>query len=135
MKKHLLTLTLLITLAACDKAPINGALDGFWKLTTIELATGQSLTPNRIFYSIYRHSIQLSDKSTNHYGTYNGHFANEDHYILIDRFAGITPDAILAGQLLPFGINAPATRFTPIKISSRTLILQSDYATLHFQKF
>lgn len=135
MKRYLLLFSLLFLLSACDKAPINGTIDGLWKLTSIHVTDGEIITPHRIFYAIYRHIVQISDKGTNGYGSYTGHFSKEDDELLIDRFVGIPQDAILAGHLRPFGINTPSTLFKKIKATSTTMVLQSDYATLHFKKF
>lgn len=135
MKRYLLLFSLIFIVTACDKAPINGTIDGLWKLTSIQITDGETVTPHRIFYAIYRHIVQISDKGENSHGSYTGHFSKEGDEIVIDRFVGIPQDAIMAGHLRPFGINTPSTLFKIIKTTSSTMVLQSDYATLYFKKF
>ncbi|MDC7195075.1 lipocalin-like domain-containing protein, partial [Phocaeicola vulgatus] len=45
----------MLGISSCDKAPINGKLDGRWQLMTIEYTNGKIEECNRIYYSIQLH--------------------------------------------------------------------------------
>lgn len=60
MKRILLLLVVPFILASCEKAFINGELDGMWKLHSVETADSVSY-PANIRYSFQRHLVMLGE--------------------------------------------------------------------------
>ena len=143
---HLLfTIGLLALVTACEKKPIDGNIEGMWKLeqfTTRADGTVHRDCP-RIFYSIQLQIVELAEKQCTHgYGTYVGHFyLNEDHSQAVMKdfkyrqSTGDNGEDVPVEKLLPYGINATETTFDILKADGKRLVLQSDYATLEFTSF
>lgn len=62
MKQILLFILFMLGISSCDKAPINGKLDGRWQLMTIEYTNGKIEECNRIYYSIQLHLVESVPK-------------------------------------------------------------------------
>lgn len=66
MKRHIVKLTaifstlLLLILSGCHYHNINGDLDGQWQLMTIDETDGTQITPDRVYYCIQMHTINLT---------------------------------------------------------------------------
>ena len=67
----------MLGISSCDKAPINGKLDGRWQLMTIEYTNGKIEECNRIYYSIQLHLVEISAKGGNG-GTHIGRFSYKE---------------------------------------------------------
>ena len=70
----------MLGISSCDKAPINGKLDGRWQLMTIEYTNGKIEECNRIYYSIQLHLVEISAKGGNG-GTHIGRFRSEERRV------------------------------------------------------
>ena len=70
----------MLGISSCDKAPINGKLDGRWQLMTIEYTNGKIEECNRIYYSIQLHLVEISAKGGNG-GTHIGRFSYKGTFI------------------------------------------------------
>lgn len=136
MKQILLLIFLVLSISSCDKAPINGKLDGRWQLMTIEQEDGSVTECYRIYYSIQLHLVEISDKGGKG-GTYIGRFSYEDDKVTMSEFRhrGNEEELATLPELKPFGINLPMTHFKVEKASGDKLILKSEYARLSFRKF
>ena len=59
MKRYIIGALLLLMAGACGKMPINGDLDGRWQIMKIEYASGEEEVPERAYYSVALHTINL----------------------------------------------------------------------------
>lgn len=136
MRQTLLFLLLLLGISSCDKAPINGKLDGRWQLMTIEYENGRVEECYRIYYSIQLHLVEISDKGGKG-GTFIGRFSYKDDEVTMSDFRrrGQEEELATLAELQTFGISLPLTHFKVEKATSEKLILKSDYARLNFRKF
>lgn len=136
MRQTLLFLLLLLGISSCDKAPINGKLDGRWQLMTIEYEDGRVEECYRIYYSIQLHLVEISDKGGKG-GTFIGRFSYKDDEVTMSDFRrrGQEEELATLAELQTFGISLPLTHFKVEKATSEKLILKSDYARLNFRKF
>lgn len=122
----LLSVVLLLIASACGKTPINGDLDGRWQIMKIAYASGEEETPERAYYSIALHTINLMKVGvTNQTGNmeYTG-----DSLFVVMPISGVE-------DLLPFGMDGTEQRFGVKELTSKHLVLQSEYARLEFRKF
>lgn len=136
MRQTLLFLLLLLGISSCDKAPINGKLDGRWQLMTIEYEDGRVEECYRIYYSIQLHLVEISDKGGKG-GTFIGRFSYKDDEVTMSDFRrrGQEEELATLAELQTFGISLPLTHFKVEKATGEKLILKSDYARLNFRKF
>ena len=136
MRQTLLFLLLLLGISSCDKAPINGKLDGRWQLMTIEYEDGRVEECYRIYYSIQLHLVEISDKGGKG-GTFIGRFSYKDDEVTMSDFRrrGQEEELATLAELQTFGISLPLTHFEVEKATGEKLILKSDYARLNFRKF
>lgn len=136
MKQALLFLLLLLGINSCDKAPINGKLDGRWQLMSIEYADKSIKECHRIYYSIQLHLVEISDKGGKG-GTFIGRFSYKDDEVTMSEFRrrGQEEELATLAELQTFGISLPHTNFKVEKATGEKLVLKSDYARLTFRKF
>lgn len=128
----------------CDKKwPINGNLDGYWQLMTVETKADSIKTDcNRMYMGIQLHMIELKDLGGNGYKSFFGEFSyDEDQNIVVIKNLKGKSSTADNGQLAnikdlnPYGINAQETVFKVVKADGKTLILESDYARLTMRSF
>lgn len=136
-------LMLLITWGCDKKWPINGNLDGYWQLMTVETqADGIKTDCDRLYMGIQLHMIELKDLGGNGYKSFFGEFSyDEDQNIVVIKNLKGKSSTSDNGQLAnikdlnPYGINAQETIFKVVKADGKTLILESDYARLTMRSF
>lgn len=136
MKQIFLLIWLLLGISSCNKAPVNGKLDGRWQLMTIENADGDIEECYRIYYSIQLHLVEISDKGGKG-GTFIGRFSYEDDEVTVSEFRhrGNEEELATLAELKPFGLYSPITHFKVEKATGDKLVLRSDDARLSFRKF
>lgn len=126
MKKGVIFTLLILLISACGKMPINGDLDGRWQIMKIEYASGEEETPERAYYSVALHTINLMQVGVTKQ-TGNMEYTGDSLFVSM-------PISTVE-DLLPFGMNGTEQRFGVKELSSKHLVLQSDYARLEFRKF
>ncbi len=96
----------MLGISSCDKAPINGKLDGRWQLMTIEYTNGKIEECNRIYYSIQLHLVEISAKGGNG-GTHIGRFSYKGDEVTMSEFRhrGDEEKLTTLNELKPFGLN------------------------------
>ena len=117
-------LTLIVS--ACGKMPINGDLDGRWQIMKIEYASGVEEAPERAYYSVALHTINLMKVDVTSQ-TGNMEYTGDSLFVVMP--------VSKVEDLLPFGMNGTEQRFGVKELTSKYLVLQSDYARLEFRKF
>lgn len=121
-----MSVVLLLLTSACGKTPINGDLDGRWQIMKIAYASGEEETPERAYYSIALHTINLMKVGvTNQTG--NMEYTGDSLFVVMPISK--------VEDLLPFGMNGTEQRFGVKELTSKHLVLQSEYARLEFRKF
>ena len=126
MNRYIIAVLLILIVSACGKTPINGDLDGRWQIMKIEYASGEEETPERAYYSVALHTINLMQVGVT---SQTGNM----EYIGDSLFVEMPISKI--EDLLPFGMNDTKQRFGVKELTSKHLVLQSDYARLEFRKF
>lgn len=125
MKRYIIVLLILIV-SACGKMPINGDLDGCWQIMKIEYASGEEETPERAYYNVALHTINLMQVGVT---SQTGNMEYTGDSLFVEMPVSTVED------LLPFGMNDTKQRFGIKELTSKHLVLQSEYARLEFRKF
>ena len=126
MKRYIMAVLLMLIASACGKMPINGDLDGRWQILKIEYVSGEEEIPERAYYSVALHTINLMKVGvTNQTG--NMEYTGDSLFVVM-------PISTVE-DLLPFGMNGKEQRFGVKELTSKHLVLQSDYARLEFRRF
>ena len=126
MKRYIIGALLLLMASACGKMPINGDLDGRWQIMKIEYASGGEEAPERAYYSVALHTINLMKVGVTSQ-TGNMEYTGDSLFVVMP--------VSKVKDLLPFGMNGTEQRFGVKELTSKYLVLQSDYARLEFRKF
>ena len=126
MKRYIIGALLLLMAGACGKMPINGDLDGRWQIMKIEYASGEEEMPERAYYSVALHTINLMKVDVTSQ-TGNMEYTGDSLFVVMP--------VSKVKDLLPFGMNGTEQRFGVKELTSKYLVLQSDYARLEFRKF
>ena len=126
MKRYIIAVLLILIVSACGKTPINGDLDGRWQIMKIEYASGEEETPERAYYSVALHTINLMQVGVT---SQTGNMEYTGDSLFVEMPVSKVKD------LLPFGMNDTKQRFGVKELTSKHLVLQSDYARLEFRKF
>lgn len=126
MKRYIIMVLLVLIASACGKMPINGDLDGRWQIMKIVYASGEEETPERAYYSVALHTINLMKVGVSNQ-TGNMEYTGDSLFVVM-------PISTVE-KLLPFGMNATEQRFGVKELTLNHLVLQSNYAWLEFRKF
>lgn len=126
MKRYIIAVLLILIVSACGKTPINGDLDGRWQIMKIEYASGEEETPERAYYSVALHTINLMQVGVT---SQTGNMEYTGDSLFVEMPVSKIED------LSPFGMNDTKQRFGVKELTSKHLVLQSDYARLEFRKF
>ena len=126
MKRYIIGALLLLVASACGKMPINGDLDGRWQIMKIAYASGEEENPERAYYSVALHTINLMKVDVTSQ-TGNMEYTGDSLFVVMP--------VSKVKDLLPFGMNGTEQRFGVKELTSKYLVLQSDYARLEFRKF
>ena len=79
---------MLIVASSCDKAFVNGDLDGMWRLVKVE-KDGREIFPENIYYSFQRHLVMMGDYTEEEglpSNYYMGVFARNGNSMLMNNF-------------------------------------------------
>lgn len=144
MKKILYLMSLAIALAACDKLPENGDLDGQWQLTELHERhhaapedDGQyDVREQRIYWNFQLRMLQIQTTV----GQYNAYFSHRDNRLVIPEIyrkeqnndIPLTDPATT--ELAYTGIRGNTANFKVNKLGKRQMILTSETDSLVFRK-
>lgn len=139
MKKILLIFSIiLLTLSSCDKAFVNGDLDGMWRLERV-VYDGEDIVPQRIYYSFQRHIVMFGKyyEEASPF-LYMANFSYEDGVLSMDTFKeypGIE-DVCDAAALESMYIYSPeGVVFSVEKLNESNLIMSTDDRVYYFRKW
>ena len=125
-KRYIVAVLLALMVSACGKMPINGDQDGRWQIMKIAYASGEEEMPERAYYSVALHTINLMKVDVTSQ-TGNMEYTGDSLFVVMPISK--------VEDLLPFGMNGTEQRFGVKELTSKYLVLQSDYARLEFRKF
>ena len=134
MKRVIFLFIITMLVISCSKVPINGDLDGMWKMTSMEWSDGTTTSPERIFFSFELDCIQVTNKGNNSC-SYIGLMNKNDNTIRVDKFKDSSGEIKKAECLKQFGILETPTEFNIEKINHSKLIIKSKDCILSFTKF
>lgn len=126
MKKEIIVTLIAVIVSGCGKLPINGHLDGQWQIMKIEYASGEVETPERAYYSVALHTINLMKVGVTSQ-TGNMEYTGDSLFVEMPISS--------VENLRPFGMNNTEQRFGVKELTKKHLVLQSEYARLEFRKF
>ena len=134
---------IVLVLASCSmETSHNGALDGYWKLTTIDtLSTGgiNNLKKASIFWSVQKDLLTVRDNNDPTNREYVFRFQHTDSTLVLsegqryDRTNG-NESVDDASVLSPYGINHQPEVFTFEHLTNRVMTLSTDELRLSFKK-
>ena len=125
-KRYIVAVLLVLIVSSCGKMPINRDLDGRWQIMKIAYASGEEEMPERAYYSVALHTINLMKVDVTSQ-TGNMEYTGDSLFVVMS--------VSKVKDLLPFGMNGTEQRFGVKELTSKYLVLQSDYARLEFRKF
>lgn len=143
----LLALLATLLLAACDKLPVNGDLDGQWHLLSIQTPSAQrDLRDSLVFLSIQLQLAQWNDRA--HSRQYYSHFVHSGDSIFFSGFAHTSAHTLESnndewataaemsrGLMDAWGIHSTDARFRVLRLTDSDLQLQQADTLLLFRKF
>ncbi len=116
-------------LSHCQKAPINGHLDGQWQVMEV-YPTPETIIDQRLYYCFYMHTCMLT-----YYGgeMANGNFQYSDNYLQMDfPHPNILPAEPIFKQ---YGINSNPVTFSIETLTKDKLVLKDGETTVTLRKF
>lgn len=137
--KKLFMISIVLLLAACDKVPINGNLDGMWQLMAIQdngTSNVSDVKGSRLYYSFQLHLVQINS------GEAYAHFSHRnDSIVMYDWCYGnsdgnsVNVKMTDATILNKFGLYELRDSFMVEVLTHDKMQLRSRKATLSFRKF
>lgn len=129
---------ILLSLSACDKAFVNGDLDGMWRLERV-VQGGKDILPENIYFSFQRHIVMFGRYYAE--GTpflYMGSFSHESDRIAMNGFKeypGIDDvcDEVALESL--FIYNAAGEVFNVELLGRENMVLVSGDRVYYFRKW
>lgn len=113
-------------LFACEsKFPINGDLDGMWKVTSIERKNGTVEKPDQMFYSVQLKLINVRRSGS----SYLGYFKFTGDSLMMDMKQG-TDD-----QMLQFGMKGLKDTFAVETLNRTKMVLYNGESRIRFVVF
>lgn len=130
--KNLNTLILIgiLVMAACQKSPVNGDLDGQWQVMEINPVPADPAA-SRMYYCFSLHTVQLSYHDLPVWTSGNMYYSGNSL-----RLEFPYADSPLSkARLSQFGINTNPVEFTIIHLSSQRLVMQRGDTVMTLRKF
>ncbi len=124
----IILLTLFIQ--SCQKAPINGDLDGQWQIMEVSPKPTETIINERLYYCFYMHSCMLTYYGG---GVTSGTFIYDKKTIVL-TFPYAQAD-ITKQQLKQYGIYSNPVTFTIDYLDNKKLILRDGETVVTLRKF
>lgn len=121
----------LLTAVCCQKAPINGHLDGRWQIMEIEHQEKvENIADSQFYYNFYLHVCNLS-----YYGGVlsEANFIYKDNLIYLDFPYVETPEGLY--NLTKYGIYSNPVEFEVMYLDKKKLIMRNDESLITLRKF
>lgn len=142
---HIVIVVLLSLLSACDKfhTSDNGALDGYWQLTTVDtLASGHSadMRDKLIFWAVQTDLLEMRDRANLQHISVLFRFRHEGNTLTLSEPIAnnrIISDSIVTNPatLYGYGLTHLTETLQVLHLSSSSMTLQSEYLRMHFRKY
>lgn len=138
-EKIVLFFIILLSLSACDKAFVNGDLDGMWRLERV-VCSDTEIQPQGIYYSFQRHIVMFGryhdDESAPF--LYMGNFSHENGKIAMSGFkeypgiVDVCDAAALEGLYI---YNATGELFDVVLLEKDNMVLATGERVYYFRKW
>ncbi len=129
---YIIVLTgLLITMAGCQKSPVNGDLDGQWQVMTVEPEAPETIIQDRIYLCISLHTCQLSVYGSGIWTS--GNMSYSDDKLTMEFPNANSPESI--ARLKQYGIYSNPVTFTVVFPGKDKLVLKDKDAVVTLRKF
>ena len=118
-------------LTCCQKASINGDLDGRWQILEIENSGEvEYVKDKQLYYNFYMHVCNLS-----FYGGIftEANFHYNDNLITLDFPYIDSPEKM--DKLKEYGIYSTTVEFNVVYLDNKKLIMQNDESVITLRKF
>ena len=121
--------SIFICLSGCQKAPINGKLDGQWQVMEVFPEPEIEIINERLYFNFYMHVCQLT-----YYAGYfmDGNMLYEDDNLYIDFPYSLSYDQ--KEILKQYGILSNPVNFSVEFQSGNIMILQNEESTIKLRK-
>lgn len=130
---HIVICFLFILPTACQKAPINGDLDGQWQVMEVYPTPDATIIPTRIYYCFSLHTCQLSYYGN---GVWTSGNMTYDTSTLTLEFPYLDPSSEeVNSKLRQYGIYSNPVTFTIEHLDKNKLILRDGEVTISLRKF
>ncbi|MDR2389621.1 MAG: lipocalin-like domain-containing protein [Tannerellaceae bacterium] len=135
-KPFLRGLLLLLLLSSCNKAPMNGPLDGMWQLMEITRADGEKIDvkAEQRYYCVQLRLLSFVKTGS---CLFLGRFVyNGDSLLIHDVRIYFSEERLASKEALwPFGMSDVSEHFAVEEITCSRMVLKSEHATLGFRKY
>lgn len=122
-------------LSSCQKADINGDLDGFWKLLTIEDFVADTIIDTKEYKRFWSVQLNLLATTSEDDNSYVSNYGGKGRFQHVGDSLYIQMVAINS-DLKKVGLYNPEDeRFEVVHLSRNKMILRSDDVQLSFRKF
>ncbi|MBD5358932.1 MAG: lipocalin family protein [Bacteroides sp.] len=129
-KLSYLVIIIIIFLSSCQKAPINGDLDGQWQVMEVIPEPEEKLLDERIYYCFYLHVCQLTYYDGVCFAG-NMEFDGETLYLDFPYADNPTREK----WLRQYGITGNPITFTVEHLDKKSLIIKHGDTTVTMRKF
>lgn len=134
ISRYVISIAFLLTVifGGCQKAPINGDLDGYWQVMKVTPEPTEEIITTRMYMSIYMHTVQLNYVTGGGWNVgnikYEGKTLSMDFPYAVDNEVALT-------MMRQYGINSNPVVFTIEKLTKDKLVLRDGDTVVELRKF
>lgn len=125
----LATAILLLVAPCCQKAPINGDLDGQWQVMDVQPQLPQDMRDRNLYYCFQLHVCQLTQGGV----LMSGNLKYVDNKITLDFPYATSPEG--ADSLKKWGIYSNPVTFQVEELNRKRLVMTDGKVTVTLRKF
>lgn len=123
---------MLVAAGGCQKAPINGDLDGQWQVMDVTPEAPETIIEERLYYCFSLHTVQLSYYGPGPWTSGNILKFDDDHLVLEFPYA----DAYISiDKLKQYGIYSNPVSFTIEHLDKNRMTLRDGNVVISLRKF
>lgn len=123
----------LTALSTCQKAPINGDLDGQWQVMSVEPEPDRQPFDVNIYYCFYLHTCHLTSYGEGVWTT--GNFSFDGESLSLDFPYLDMEKPLVSEKLSQFGISSNPVTFDVAHLDNKKMILKNGNTTVTLRKF
>ncbi|MDE6753108.1 MAG: lipocalin-like domain-containing protein [Muribaculaceae bacterium] len=116
----------------CQKAPMNGDLDGMWNIVKVTPEPAEEIITQKLYISFYMHVCQLSYPTGG--GWMTGNMRYEGNTLSLD-FPYAIGNETAEVMLRQYGINSNPATFTIESLSKEKMVIRDGETVVELRKF